>query len=558
MMFALVLESAARTMVLAIVTFAGLKVLRVRSIHAQLAVWTAVLLAALAMPLLMQWNTVTLPEPSPVFLSVVMPARDAAGRPAGPTAAFSQAPTSSQDWSALLAGAYAAIAAVFLLRLLIGLALTWRLYRLARSLRDVWTHGADVRVTSIDAPVTFGSTILIPEDYGHWSAAERQAVISHERSHIRRADFYIQLLAGMHRAIFWFSPLAWWLSNRLVELAEMASDDATIEEMSDRPAYAEILLGLTEKASRHIPPGVGMARPRTVGRRVERILSETRLPPRIGSIARAGLALGTALVIAVVAGCSWPAGAQNPSPPVAPTSPAADVFAPVSKATYRRTAPSRPVVSFKAAAAQREEAFGVVIGSSQSVFGTENDPAQVRSLRDRLQADHIWFEKDQRLYYVSDPGIVERVRNVLRPQDDLSSRQAGFDELQARLREQRARLREQSDIGVPVPDLSQSIQRLQAALSASSAARVGQPELRALQAEIDNVQAGLIEAQVRAGAAQAELAARQAELETMQARLGAHQSALGEQQARSAAEAQQELRKLIEEAFRNGLARPIQ
>jgi beta-lactamase regulating signal transducer with metallopeptidase domain len=66
--------------------------------------------------------------------------------------------------------------------------------------------------------------------------------MSHEKSHVERHDFYWLLLAALHRVVFWFNPLAWWLVRRLGELMEMVSDDTAIEELGDAPAYAEILL----------------------------------------------------------------------------------------------------------------------------------------------------------------------------------------------------------------------------------------------------------------------------------------------------------------------------
>ena len=56
-----------------------------------------------------------------------------------------------------MAGIYIVVAGVLLLRLLIGLVLTWRLTRRARPVADRWAAGADVRVSdAVGMPVTFG------------------------------------------------------------------------------------------------------------------------------------------------------------------------------------------------------------------------------------------------------------------------------------------------------------------------------------------------------------------------------------------------------------------
>ena len=90
-----------------------------------------------------------------------------------------------------------------------------------------------------------------------------------------------QRLSLLHRAIFWFSPLAWYLDRQLADLAEQASDEAALSYGADRKHYARILLGFFEAL--HATPGrvwwqgVSMAMAghadRQAEERVERILS---------------------------------------------------------------------------------------------------------------------------------------------------------------------------------------------------------------------------------------------------------------------------------------------
>src|SRR5271154_2556024 len=59
-MMTILLESAARTLVLAAAAWAALRILRVRHVVAQKIAWTLVLAAAVAMPFLMRWHWTTL------------------------------------------------------------------------------------------------------------------------------------------------------------------------------------------------------------------------------------------------------------------------------------------------------------------------------------------------------------------------------------------------------------------------------------------------------------------------------------------------------------------
>ncbi len=87
-------------------------------------------------------------------------------------------------------------------------------------------------------------------------------------------DCYIQWLARVHACVFWFNPLAWWLNRKLADLAETTSDDAVIELMLDRTAYADLLL---EIARHPAPATVTSAARSNIAARIERIISN--IPP---------------------------------------------------------------------------------------------------------------------------------------------------------------------------------------------------------------------------------------------------------------------------------------
>src|SRR5262249_35663546 len=209
----------------------------------------------------------------------VSAAHEATARPlAAATKAAEAVARVGVDWLTLATAAYALVAAVLLLRLVIGLALTWRLARAARPVRAGWTTGVDVRVSDLlGVPVTFGSTILLPTDHVAWGPAKRRAVLTHERAHVVHGDFYVLLLAALNRAVFWFNPFAWWQFTRLAELAEIISDDAAIEALEDRPRYAGILLDVAGRRQR-VRAALAMARPAPVRRRVPRILASDEAP----------------------------------------------------------------------------------------------------------------------------------------------------------------------------------------------------------------------------------------------------------------------------------------
>jgi beta-lactamase regulating signal transducer with metallopeptidase domain len=326
MMLVQLLEAALRSFALGGAVWLSLRFLRVHNPQTRMTAWTVVLMASLSMLVLMHWATVPIPaytSPLNVVLAPVSPPTTArptvqptefplekmdavsAAESAGVAArsqesSFADSLLAAIDWPALAMGFYLAVSAGLLLRLAIGLALTWRLLRRGRRINEDWTAGSDVRLSAaVATPVTVGTTILLPAECVDWSATKRQAVLAHERSHVARGDFHVLLLATLHRALFWFSPFSWWLLNELAETAELISDDAAIEVLGDRPSYAEILLDVARSA-RPVSAGIAMARTRSALKRVEHILTVTvPPPPRLGWRRRSLIAVSLAPLVAV-------------------------------------------------------------------------------------------------------------------------------------------------------------------------------------------------------------------------------------------------------------------
>lgn len=205
---------------------------------------------------------------------------------------------------------------------------------------------------AVSSPVTVGSGVLLPADCLGWDAEKLRIVLAHERAHVRQGDFYLQLGAGLYAAVFWFSPLGWWLQRKLCDLSEAISDRAGLEEAASRASYAQVLL---EFAAQPRPTliGVAMARSSNLSQRIDRFLDESRFRQAFaGSRRRMLLAVllvpvalfaATALVrveAAASAQAAPPAPAQAFSPAAAPNPAAAP-----SPAAAPGPAPSAPEMS---------------------------------------------------------------------------------------------------------------------------------------------------------------------------------------------------------------------
>jgi len=336
-MLAIVLDGAVRSALLLVVVLLALKALRVRNPHVLMAAWQMVLAASLSMPLLVALARLALPAPG-LALAEILPT-DLASRVAPMLAAPALPETASNseppavDWLAIASWLYVAVAGWLVLRWLLGCLLMWRLCRSAAPVWEDWTDGRDIRVhPAIAVPATFGSTILLPLSHAGWDMTQRRAVLAHEHAHVRRADFYVLALASLNRAVFWFNPLAWWLHDRIADLAETRSDAAAIQDIGDRVRYAEILLGFAGGTTRSAVT-LAMARTRTVRHRVERILGESLLPGKMDWRTWGALAAGIVPLTAIAAGTVV---AQGPERSLA------EIVAPVDPTEARRLEQARP------------------------------------------------------------------------------------------------------------------------------------------------------------------------------------------------------------------------
>jgi TonB family protein len=129
----------------------------------------------------------------------------------------------------------------------------------------------------VAVPFTCGLTrprILLPASAITWTAATLQAVLLHERAHIRRRDLVTQAAAQMVACLWWFQPGVWLLRSRLRAESEFACD-AEVLCAGLRPSdYASELLSIARKAvACQVPSSaIGILHSSRLEQRVESVL----------------------------------------------------------------------------------------------------------------------------------------------------------------------------------------------------------------------------------------------------------------------------------------------
>lgn len=314
-MLEILASAAVRTLLVAAAIWLSLRIFRTRNPHAESLAWRLLVLSGLALPVLLYWRLAP-SFPTPLHLPMITVAGSGADHPSS---------SGAGSWTALTIVAsaiYLGVAVFLLARLAAGLAAMWRVSRQARPM----AMPGDVRISPrISSPATFGTTILLPHAAGEWPAEKLDAVLAHERMHVRGHDGRWCWLVRFHTALFWFNPLAWWLQHRLEILAEITSDDAVVAARHDPVAYAALLLEFARQPnSRSVVMSVAES---NVSVRIERLLA--RIPPatRPSRLARwtALVLMLPAVVLAASTTRATPPAEAGAAMPSAPTPPAGRV-----------------------------------------------------------------------------------------------------------------------------------------------------------------------------------------------------------------------------------------
>jgi beta-lactamase regulating signal transducer with metallopeptidase domain len=449
----------------------------------------------------------------------------------------------------------------------------------------------------IFVPLTVGAvrtTILLPHNWREWNPDKLRAVLAHELSHVERRDALTQRGALLYRAIFWFNPLAWWLNRHLAALAEQASDEAVLSGGADRRNYACTLLdffhALQTASGRIHWEGVSLARGGQAERRVERIL-EWRGTVAMGmKRSLAALILVLAVPVVYLAAAVRPAQvipapsnadiAQQPGTPapagatLGGASPVAPVAVPAVGPSARVAAiapvvPPTPMALVDPRASDRrgfsyhygyddEERFVIVSGKSDSftMSGSTQDIRHVEKLKKEITGDFIWFLRDEKSYIVRDQATVDRARGLWAPQEELGRKQEELGKQQEELGRQQEELgNKMEQVRVNLPDMTAELDQLKAKLQ-KLGPKATMEQIGDLQSGIGELQSKLGDMQSQAGEQQGKLGEQQGALGEKQGKLGEQQGELGRQQAELAEKATAQMKELLDQAIKNGTAKP--
>jgi len=210
-------------------------------------------------------------------------------------------------------------ALAFWIRLVGGWMMTVRLRTvLASPAPEQWQHTLDrlksrLRVAApvrlltsavVAAPAVIGwlrPVVLVPAGALTGLLPDQiEALLIHELAHIRRADYFVNLLQGMVEALLFYHPAVWWISGQIRVEREMCCDDVAVSMCGDALTYASALAQLESARPAHLRTAMAANGGRLVDR-IARLLGQPR-PSHLSSTPGIGaLLLLAATAIAILA-----------------------------------------------------------------------------------------------------------------------------------------------------------------------------------------------------------------------------------------------------------------
>ena len=113
----------------------------------------------------------------------------------------------------------------------------------------------------IEVPAVIGwlrPVILVPATFLTGLPADQiEAILAHELAHIRRHDYFANLIQIAVETLLFYHPVVWWISRAIREERENCCDDLALGIVGDKAIYVTALASLEE--SRSLPMAITMS-----------------------------------------------------------------------------------------------------------------------------------------------------------------------------------------------------------------------------------------------------------------------------------------------------------
>jgi beta-lactamase regulating signal transducer with metallopeptidase domain len=436
-----------------------------------------------------------------------------------------------------------------------------------------------------------------------------EALLAHELAHVRRRDYLVNLLQGAVETLLFYHPVVWWLSARVRVEREQIADDLASRATGEPRRLALALQALDAFQHEHalsgpapLPRLVLAAHGGSLMSRIQRLVRpDPQRPDWKLALPLAGLAaLGLAVHAVAAPAIALPAVSARPvtatpvtavTPVTAPT--AVTALAPAVAPTSAVAA--TPVVAATAASVSifgkgNKEAYAMVRAGEDGMMlsGDLSDIGEVKKLRQHLHSDFMWFRHDGTGYVVQDPATLAAARRAWAAAEEVGERMEALgqqmqphsermDALGKQMealshdgepyaRELEALAKRMEPLAERQAELGEKMQELAASRRDQADDQRIEREMAQLQQRMDPLQSQMetlsramekhSAAMQRAHQPMEELSRKMQEASQPMEALGKQMDLLGKRQEPLIQQADAEVKRLIEQALREGKAVP--
>jgi len=157
---------------------------------------------------------------------------------------------------------------------------------------------------AVEVPTVIGwlrPVVLLPAtSLTGLSTEQMEMILAHELAHIRRNDFFVNLMQAVVETLLFYHPAVWWISNRIRVEREHCCDDVAVSVSGKPLVYARALTRLEELRIEDAQAFVAANGGSLIGR-IRRLAGARAESPNAPSRFVAGAALLTVLLALIIA-----------------------------------------------------------------------------------------------------------------------------------------------------------------------------------------------------------------------------------------------------------------
>jgi predicted metal-dependent hydrolase len=416
------------------------------------------------------------------------------------------------------------------------------------------TRGVRVLMSSVaEVPSVIGwirPILLLPVSVAAGLTPQQlEAVIAHELAHIRRHDYFVNLMQTVVETLLFYHPAVWWISSKIRYERELCCDDAAVTALGDVAGYARALAKLEQL--RIVRPSLAMgAANGPLFHRIERLIGGDG---RQSGPSRLACAVAMIAGVVVALNVGWAQERPFPETPGLPI-----VFMPpMPPGEFFSLQDVNPA----AAVLARDTQWVLFLEDRVMANASAADQSEARSARQTAGGGNLlWFKNDGRAYTTKDKAILDRVdqltnRNVFR--NAASAEAENFlaqqeEKIRAEFLEFQKR-RTQEREPVAHADMARLMAQLKDLSSSTARGGVSTKELEDIRHKLEDMTSRIDEIQV-----QSEILRREeANLAQLQAALSLRRAEAARSNAESMLQSRLQVLELLREAIASGKAQAV-